>query len=261
MRGFSKGLLVSILVHGLAGAVVYAIPMDKLSKPEMISVDFTLVDEEPVPEALQGPGHSPARRTVAKAKTDGITPGATVKQGQQDRVETEVRTVESQTSRIAPAADPSESEHAFGASSDDLREAPGAFSSPDGTPVAGTPGSGSPQGGTGGTSVASLSRSGSPGASGDMLGGGQGGILREIRDSIMKNVIYPDKARRMGWEGRVIVSFTVYEDGSIRDARIVQSSGTPVLDDAAKEALRKSIIRTQFAKRVQVLLPIEYKLK
>ncbi len=65
----------------------------------------------------------------------------------------------------------------------------------------------------------------------------------------------------MGWEGRVIVSFTVYEDGSIRDARIVQSSGTLVLDDAAKEALRKSTIRTQFAKRVQVVLPIEYKLK
>jgi protein TonB len=102
---------------------------------------------------------------------------------------------------------------------------------------------------------------GSPGASGDAFGGGQGGILREIRDSIMKNVIYPDKARRMGWEGRVIVSFTVYEDGSIRDARIVQSSGTLVLDDAAKEALRKSTVRTQAAKRVQVMLPIEYKLK
>jgi periplasmic protein TonB len=261
MRGFYKGLLVSILVHGLVGAVVYAIPMNKLSKPEMISVDFTLVDQERVPEGLQGPGHGPGRRTVAKAKTDGITPGHTVKQGQQDRMETDVRTMESQTSRIAPAADPSESEHPLAAASDDLRQAPGAFSSSDGTPVAGTPGSGSPQGGIGGTSVASLSHSGSPGASGDVLGGGQGAILREIRDSIMKNVIYPDRARRMGWEGRVIVSFTVYEDGSIRDARIVQSSGTLVLDDAAKEALRKSTVRTQFAKRVQVVLPIEYKLK
>jgi TonB family protein len=65
----------------------------------------------------------------------------------------------------------------------------------------------------------------------------------------------------MGWEGRVIVSFTVYEDGSIHDARIMQSSGTPILDEAAREALRKSAVRTQFAKKVQVVLPIEYRLK
>jgi protein TonB len=77
----------------------------------------------------------------------------------------------------------------------------------------------------------------------------------------MKNVMYPDKARRMGWEGRVIVSFTVHEDGSIRDSRVVQSSGTLLLDDAAKEALRKSTVRNRFAKKVQVILPIDYKLK
>jgi periplasmic protein TonB len=261
MRGFSRGLLVSILVHGLVGAVVYAIPMNNLSKPEMISIDFTLVDQERAPEVLQGAGPGLARRTVAKAKTDGVIPGPKTIQGQQGRAETDVRTMESKTSRIAPAADPAESEQPFAASSDDLHAAPGALSSSDGTPVVGTPGSGSAQGGAGGTNVASLGHAGSPGVSGDAPGGGQAVILREIRDSIMKNVIYPDRARRMGWEGRVIVSFTVYEDGSIRDARIVQSSGTLVLDDAAREALRKSTIRTQFAKRVQVMLPIEYKLK
>lgn len=261
MRGFSKGLLVSVLVHGLVGAVVYAIPMDKLSRPEMISVDFTLIDQDRVPEVLQAPGAGLGRRTAAKAKTDGMMPGPTLKQEQQGRAAMDVRPVEREPGRIAPAADPAESEQPFAASSDDSPGAPGVFSSSDGVPVAGTPGSASGQTGAGGTSVASLGRTGSPGASGDASGGGQGGILREIRDSIMKNVLYPDKARRMGWEGRVIVSFTVYEDGSIRDARIVQSSGTPVLDDAAKEALRKSIVRTQAAKRVQVMLPIEYKLK
>jgi periplasmic protein TonB len=257
MMGFSKGILVSILVHGLVGAAVYAIPVGKLSKPEMISVDFTLIDQEPGPEALQGPG----RRTAAKAKTDGTIPGPAVKQERQGWPAMDVRAVEREPSRIAPAADPAEAEQHFATSSDDSQEAPGAFSPPDGTPVAGTPGSTSGQTGAGSANVASLGRIGSPGASGDASGSGQGSILREIRDSIMKNVLYPDKARRMGWEGRVIVSFTVYEDGSIRDARIVQSSGTLLLDDAAKEALRKSTVRTQAAKRVQVMLPIEYKLK
>jgi len=187
----------------------------------------------------------------------------TKQQGQQSRAEPDVRTMERETSRTAPAADPAESEQPPAASSDARQGegAPGALSSSDGTPVSGTPGSGFAQGGTGGTSVASIGRAGPPGTAGETSGGGQGAILREIRDSIMKNVIYPDRARRNGWEGRVIVSFTVYEDGSIRDARIVRSSGTLVLDDAAKEALKKSAIRTQFAKKIQVVLPIDYKLK
>ncbi len=261
MRGFSKGLLVSVLVHALVGAVVYAIPVDKLSKPDMISVDFTLIDQEGVPDLLQGPGPGLGRRTIAKAKTDGVIASPTKKQGQQGRAETDVRTMERETSWTAPASDPAESEQPLAASSDDRQGVPGALSSSDGTPVSGTPGSGFAQGGTGGTNLASLGRAGSPGTPGETSGGGQGAIFREIRDSIMKNVIYPDRARRNGWEGRVIVSFTVYEDGSIRDARIVQSSGTLVLDDAAKEALKKSTVRTQFAKKIQVVLPIEYKLK
>ncbi len=264
MRGFSKGLLVSVLVHGLVGAAVCAIPVDKFSKPETISVDFTLVDQERIPENPQssGPGLTP--RTVARTKTDRIVPGPAKKQKEQERLETEARTVAKEDSGMAPAADPAESEQPFAASPDESREARGASSSSEGAPVAGTagvPGSASAQGDARGTTVASLGRGGSPGASSDASAGGQAGMLREIRDSVMRNVTYPDKARRMGWEGRVIVSFTVYEDGSIRDARVLRSSGTSLLDDAAKEALKKSTVRMQAAKRVQVVLPIEYKLK
>ena len=74
----------------------------------------------------------------------------------------------------------------------------------------------------------------------------------------------PERARRMGWEGKVILSFMIHEDGSVHDARILQSSGVTVLDEAAKEALRKSVIHSQIAtsaKRVHVVLPIEYRLR
>jgi TonB family protein len=47
----------------------------------------------------------------------------------------------------------------------------------------------------------------------------------------------------------------------VHDARILQSSGVSMLDEAAKEAIRKSTIRSQIAKRVHVVLPIEYKLR
>jgi protein TonB len=265
MRGFSKGLLVSVLVHALVAAVVYAIPVDKLSKPETISIDFTLVDYEGGPGTLQQPGHGLGRAALAETKTDGVTRGSTLKLKQQGRAEMDVRTMDSERNQISPAADPAQSEEPFAALSNDSQGTQGTFSAPDGVPVAGLPGDGSPgrgsgPGGSGGTSVASLGRSGSE-APGDAFGGGQAGTLREIRDSVMKNVVYPEKARRMGWEGKVIVSFTVYEDGSIRDARLMKSSGTLILDDAAKEALRKSTIGTRFAKRIQVVLPIEYRLK
>jgi protein TonB len=265
MRGFSKGLLISVLVHALVAAVVYAIPVDKLSKPETISIDFTLVDYEGGPGTLQQPGHGLGRAALAETKTDGVTRGSALKLKQQGRAEMDVRTMDSERNQISPAADPAQSEEPFATSSNDSQGTQGTFSAPDGVPVAGLPGDGSPgrgfgPGGSGGTSVASLGRSGSE-APGDAFGGRQAGTLREIRDSVMKNVVYPEKARRMGWEGKVIVSFTVYEDGSIRDARLMKSSGTLILDDAAKEALRKSTIGTRFAKRIQVVLPIEYRLK
>ena len=77
----------------------------------------------------------------------------------------------------------------------------------------------------------------------------------------MKNVTYPERARRMGWEGRVLLSFMVHEDGSVHDERVLQSSGVSMLDEAAKEALRKSVVKATVGKRVHVVLPIEYRLK
>jgi len=265
MRGLSKGLLVSVFVHALVGAVVYAIPVDRFSKPETISVDFTLIDyeggREPHQQAKPGLNHEP----VSGAKSDGMNRSAALKVRQQGRAEKDVRIVDSERSQISPVADPAPREELFATASNDSPEVQGSFSSPDGVPVPGRPGEGEPGRGSGsvgpgGASLASLDHAGA-GISGDASGGGQARMLREIRDSIMKNVVYPEKARRMGWEGKVILSFTVYEDGSIRDARIMQSSGVLVLDDAAKEALGRSTLRTQFAKRVQVVLPIEYKLK
>jgi protein TonB len=109
--------------------------------------------------------------------------------------------------------------------------------------------------------LASLGSGGSGARGEGSADGGYPAVLRRIRDEVMKNVTYPERARRMGWEGRVIISFMIHEDGSVHDTRILQSSGVSVLDEAAKEALRKSVIHSQIAKRVHVVLPIEYKLR
>ena len=51
-----------------------------------------------------------------------------------------------------------------------------------------------------------------------------------IRDKILRNISYPDSARRMGWQGKVLLSFIISADGSVSEFKIIQGSGFPILD-------------------------------
>jgi periplasmic protein TonB len=64
-------------------------------------------------------------------------------------------------------------------------------------------------------------------------------VLREIQEQIDREP-YPRMAELMGWSGVVRVRFVVRRDGSVRDLRVVQSSGHHVLDRAAVEAVRRA---------------------
>jgi periplasmic protein TonB len=262
MRGLSRALLLSVLVHALVVALVYAIPLDKSLRPETISVDFTLVDYEKLIDGAEGTGPAPKSPAVplAASKTKSAFRASTVKK---DPVERNIEVGDRPRDERSPAADPAQNDELAPILSPNARQEATASSS-DGPPVPGSPGKGGRpaegEGRSGYASVASIGLGGA-GDSGDLAGGGHATILRQIRDSVMKNVIYPEKARRMGWEGKVILSFTVHEDGSIHDARITQGSGSLVLDQAAKEALMKSSVQARFAQKFQVFLPIEYRLK
>ncbi len=50
---------------------------------------------------------------------------------------------------------------------------------------------------------------------------------------------YPKRARRMGWEGTVVLAFSVDENGNVYDIQVIRSSGYPDLDQAAIAALRQ----------------------
>lgn len=116
--------------------------------------------------------------------------------------------------------------------------------------------------------------SGSDASGNEEAGGGSGGgrILNYaryetgnrkfyfIRETILKNIRYPEKARIMGWEGKVLLSF-VLEDGKTREIKIINSSGYPVLDGSAKEAIEKTIFSQKIPYKLVVIIPIEYKLQ
>lgn len=81
-----------------------------------------------------------------------------------------------------------------------------------------------------------------------------------IRDIITKNLSYPYMARKMGWEGRVTVSFVVSENGSASDIKIIESSGFDILDKNALETVKKVSPFPKPPVRAEVIIPIVYRL-
>jgi len=89
-----------------------------------------------------------------------------------------------------------------------------------------------------------------------------GGDIAYIK-FIQKNLIYPDKARRMGIEGRVFVQFIVEKDGSLTSIKVLK--GIP--GDCNEEAIRvlenspKWVSGKQRGRpvRVQMVVPITFK--
>ena len=92
------------------------------------------------------------------------------------------------------------------------------------------------------------------------------GFLRE-RLSVISNIVqrrinYPPIARRMGWEGRVLIGFVLEPNGDIRDLKVLKSCGYEVLDKEALDAIRRSY--KDFPKppvSVMVKLPINFRLE
>lgn len=121
---------------------------------------------------------------------------------------------------------------------------------------------------------------GSPGEAGGSKEGSPGGTGREhpakekeeaktrylkehftyIRDKILQNVSYPIQARRLGWQGKVLVSFVITTDGSVKEMRISQSSGFDLLDNNALETIQKSAPFPQPPLEAQLVIPILYRL-
>ncbi len=83
-------------------------------------------------------------------------------------------------------------------------------------------------------------------AAAKQLGGGSGLRTGSIEKSgaqppqILRRIdpVYPEQARRQGWEGRVVVRLEVLPSGVAGSIGIERSSGYPLLDEAAVQAIR-----------------------
>ena len=86
------------------------------------------------------------------------------------------------------------------------------------------------------------------------------GNFTGIRDTIQRGIVYPPNARREGMEGKVVVAFRLLPDGSVRNIRIVQSSGHYPLDRGAMEGVRNASPFPPPPAETEIITPVVYRL-
>jgi periplasmic protein TonB len=84
--------------------------------------------------------------------------------------------------------------------------------------------------------------------------------VEAVRMAIDRHLVYPLKARRMGWIGRVVVAFEIDERGVPGEVRVASSSGFGSLDDAAVEAVRSAAPFDAPGRRVGLSVPVAFRL-
>jgi len=81
-----------------------------------------------------------------------------------------------------------------------------------------------------------------------------------IRKEIQEKIVYPVMARRMGWQGRVKLSFGVELDGSICDLEVMESCGYRLLDDCALTSVKKAVPFPRPPVRARLIIPVIFRL-
>lgn len=90
-------------------------------------------------------------------------------------------------------------------------------------------------------------------------------LLGRVQTVLSRFLTYPPLAQRRGWEGRVILVFSLTTSGGIDDIALGQSSGYPTLDEAALAALNLARRHIQLAEHLSLVgnrlrLPVVYRL-
>jgi len=86
-----------------------------------------------------------------------------------------------------------------------------------------------------------------------------------VRSELSRYLRYPAVARRNGWEGSVVISMVITEEGRINGIHLVQSSGYDVLDRATITAIRqvrtiKKIAGLLAGNTTSITLPVQFRL-
>jgi protein TonB len=249
----TQGLQLSLLIHGLVIAGVLGLSLMAGNVRRPVVIDFDLAKSIPAPPPpVQNPREVPSPKAVPPMLKKALP--------------AEPPPVPREISRPLPAAEAprtqetspswihSTSDLTVPAENPGVPHVPGSFARAEGLSGSSGTASGSGRVGAGGGGTAEAT-------AGEKA---RSRYLAEhfafIRDKILQRVTYPPLARRMGWQGQVVLSFVIQLNGTIKETRVAQGSGHEVLDQNALEALRESVPFPQPPVEARISIPITYKL-
>ncbi|MFH1028382.1 MAG: energy transducer TonB [Pseudomonadota bacterium] len=232
--GIKFALIGSLLLHCGMAALATAVALQRAALPEPVVIDLTATS---LPTTEQKP-HSPAAQRSQQRATGPVT-------GQQP--------LEAEKAHIhAPApvpAAPTVTEH--------NAESPDSAGEPSAVTASSVAGDMTATGA--GTTVNAVSY---VPATPDTTETQQKRYLHEhfayIRNRIGKELRYPRAAVRMGWSGRVTVTFMVLLDGSVSELQVSDSSGVPLLDSNALDTVRKAAPFPKPPVSARLVMPMDY---
>ena len=87
--------------------------------------------------------------------------------------------------------------------------------------------------------------------------------LADLKKRLQAKLIYPEAAKRIGYEGATVLKFVITEEGTIRHGTlaVVQSSGDDDLDAAALDAARTSEPLDAPLKEMEVVIAVAFELR
>lgn len=101
-------------------------------------------------------------------------------------------------------------------------------------------------------------------AGGDAAAAGQSAEnedLAAIRRLIMEHVVFPNKARRSGLTGKLIIAFLLRQDGTVTDIEIVTSSGYAIIDQSVVATLQQLSPLPPPRQQCRILVPLTFTLQ
>ena len=86
--------------------------------------------------------------------------------------------------------------------------------------------------------------------------------LEIIRKIIADSIEYPIVARKMGWEGTVVIAFTLSKGGDLLGVEIIKSSGYSLLDEYTVSVIKEVYKRFPLPESdVRIKIPVSYHLE
>ncbi len=242
MNNLTKFLLISLSIHLLIICVIFKYGSWFVHPDKTVVVDFTLLDRGGSESAGNNKNLGPTKRGNAKPDGSENKNKFFAQKVQNLRADsTHLNSTPAGTTepaRLSPTTAPAATTVSAAAAPSSST----AISTGKSGNEATTGGSGSAHGGGSGGSGSGRGQANAGNGAGNSSDQLRKRYLAEqfeyIKNLIEKNIKYPARALRMGWSGKVVVSFTILENGRVSNMKIINSSGHDLLDENILETIK-----------------------